>query len=69
MEKFADFIDELAYQHVKQAYYDSSVDLNEYMRAATRADFLKGWAMFAGKKSYSYYKRIGDELECETGGV
>ena len=63
--KIADWIDEIAYQHFLDAWYDSNVDSSEYMRACTRAHNLKSLAMFLGQKSYSYYSRLADEATCE----
>lgn len=67
LPKIADCIDEIAYRHFADAWHDSNVNCEEYMRAATRANFLKGFALFLGQKNYSYYDRAEDEVngDCE----
>ena len=59
--KIADWIDEIAYQHLKRAWCDQTVSSDEYMRAASRSNRLKGFALFLGQTNYSYYRRCEDE--------
>lgn len=61
--KLADWIDEVAYQHFKQAYTHPTIDLNEYLRVTARANMLKGFALMFGQKDYSYYSRVEDEAD------
>ncbi len=65
--KLANWVSETAYRHFADAWHDLNVDSEEYMRAATRANFLKGFALFLGETNYSYYDRAENEVngDCE----
>jgi hypothetical protein len=69
MNKFAEFIDEQAYQHFKHAMeLNHSSQWDEYYRARLRAASLKKLAVGLGVSNYSYWKRLDDETtynDCE----